>query len=218
MASIDDPATSARPESPSTKSEPAPKIYRLSVRQYLRGIDAGALVDTRLELLSGILVRQMGKSTRDNYPLIALPAALRAIVPDSWLVLNNVSLRLGRRSRSEPDLIIVSGPVIRYKSQDPHARETPLVIELAGASYEMNRGFKWRRYAAAKIPVYWIINLNTNQVEVFREPTGAGSKAAYGQTEIYGIDALVPVIIAGVEVGRIAVRDVLPELPGTDQR
>ena len=218
MASTNNPPTLPEPEPVPTESAPARRIYRLSVRQYLKGIDVGALVDTRLELLSGILVRQMGKSTRDNYPLIALPAALRAIVPASWLVLNNVSLQLGRRSRSEPDLILVPGPVVRYKSHDPHARETALVVELAGASYKLNRGFKWRRYAAAKIPVYWIINLNTNQVEVFRDPTGAGSKAAYGRTEFYRIGAVVPVIIAGVEVGGVAVQDVLPELNGVDPK
>ena len=210
MATPEVEPTAATPPPEPFAADPGRKLYRLSVRQYLQGIEAGVLIRTRLELLGGILFRQMGKKTRDNYPLLALPEALRTIVPAPWLVVSGVSLRLGRRSRPEPDLIVVPGPVTRYKNQVPHARETPLVVEVTEASYLLNRGFKWRRYAAAQIPVYWIVNLTKNQVEVYREPTGKGSQAAYRLTEIYGLDAAVPVLIAGVELGRIPVCDFLP--------
>lgn len=213
--SATDPPVNPQPES-ATPVEPRRKLYRLSVRDYRRAIDAGILTDTRLELLGGILVRQMGKSNRSNYPLIALPAAFRSVVPAEWLVLTGVSLRVGRCSCPEPDILIVPGPAARYATRIPRAREAALVIQIAEASYPLDRGFKWRRYAAAKIPIYWILNLTKNRVEIFREPTGIGSKATYQVTEIYGPDTVIPLVVAGVEVGRLAARDVFPHPAGVD--
>jgi len=185
--------------------------YRLSVRQYLQMIDAGVFPDNaRVELLGGILVQQMTKGTPHNFVQIALPPALRGLVPADWLVLNEISLLTGPRSRPEPDLMIVRGPVARFKTRDARAADTALVVEVADSSYSSDRGRKWRLYAAAQVPIYWIIHLAKRQVEVYRDPTGTGAKAGYHTTEIYAENAAVPVVIAGAEVGRVTVRDILP--------
>ena len=65
-------------------------------------------------------------------------------------------------------------------------------------------------YATARIPIYWIVNLEKAQVEVYSDPAGRGKSAAYRQAVVYGIDAEVPVVIDGDEVGRVVVKDVLP--------
>lgn len=41
-------------------------------------------------------------------------------------------------------------------------------------------------------------------------PTGMGRGAACAKAEIYGKDAEVPVVIAGVEAGKVAVNEILP--------
>lgn len=195
-----------------TQAKPVrPHPYRLTVRQYLGMIDAGLFPpNARVELLGGILVRQMTKGTPHNFVQIALAPALRAIVSADWLVLNEISLQLSPRSRLEPDLMITRGPIARFKNQDARSVETALVVEVADSTYAYDRGPKWRRYAAAKVPVYWIVNLGKRQVEVYRQPTGAGTSATYQSAEIYGEDAAMPVLIDGAEVGRVTVRDILP--------
>ena len=127
-----------------------------------------------------------------------------------WLLREEKSLQLGPRSRPEPDLAIVRAPLSLYKQRGPNARETSIIVEVAESSFRYDRGRKWRRYAAAEVPAYWIVHLKKRQIEVYRDPAGVGESAAYRTIEVYGEDAAVPVIIAGVEVGRVVVRDILP--------
>ena len=56
------------------------------------------------------------------------------------------------------------------------------------------------------IPVYWILNLVDRVVEVRTTPTPAG----YASCLNYMADENVPVVIDGIEVGQIAVADILP--------
>lgn len=56
-------------------------------------------------------------------------------------------------------------------------------------------------------PVYRIINLVDRQVEVY---TGPRPVSSYSGCHICRPGDIVPVVIAGTEVGRIAVADVLP--------
>ena len=61
-------------------------------------------------------------------------------------------------------------------------------------------------YAASGIPVYWIINLVDRQLEVYSDPEGRD----YRTSQVFSPEQDVPVIIDGVEVGRIRVADLLP--------
>ena len=185
--------------------------YHLSVRQYHQMIQAG-LFDQRgrVELLGGILVATMTKGTYHDYTLRSLCLQLRLLLPADKLLREDKSLQLGPRSRPESDVAIVVGPPTRYRHQDPTARETSLIVEVAESSYPDDRGRKWQRYAAAKIPVYWIVNLRKQQVEVYRDPVGIKAVAVYQTAEIYGEDARVPVVINEAEVGQILVREILP--------
>jgi Uma2 family endonuclease len=78
------------------------------------------------------------------------------------------------------------------------------------ASRTMIRGPKLRRYATFRIPVYWIVDLKRRIVEVRYQPFGKGKQAGYARCETYLEHDHVPVVLAGNEVGRIAVAQLLP--------
>jgi hypothetical protein len=65
------------------------------------------------------------------------------------------------------------------------------------------------RPSGTKITVYWIVNLPLRQIEVYTEPTGRAKSAAYQVSKVYSEDDEIPIIIAGRELGRLKVRDVL---------
>ncbi len=185
--------------------------YRLNVRQFLAMIDADIFPQgAQVELLGGMLVQMMTKGNPHDFASGALGDELRRLIPADWYLREDKSLRLGPRSRPEPDIAIVRGPRLQHTRRTPHARETALVVEVSQTSHAYDRGEKWRAYAAARIPTYWIVHLAKGQVEVYREPAGLGKSAAYKSTEVFGIDASIPVVIDGNEVGRVAVRDFLP--------
>jgi Uma2 family endonuclease len=87
--------------------------------------------------------------------------------------------------------------------------DTVLVIEVADTTLRQDHGVKKRAYAQAAIPVYWIVNLKANTIEVYTDPTGS-SKPDYRQCQEYGASDEIPVVIDGQEVGRVAVRELLP--------
>ncbi len=93
-----------------------------------------------------------------------------------------------------------------YRVRMPEPRDVALVIETSETTLDRDRGPKLSAYARSGIPVYWIVNLVDNHVEVYSDPSPTGYKTR--QDFKPGQD--VPVVIAGIEVGRIAVAALLP--------
>ncbi len=84
------------------------------------------------------------------------------------------------------------------------------MVEIADASLRRDRGSKRRIYARAGIPHYWIVNLIDGCIETYSDPTSAGQQATYRRSATRYGDEELPIVIGGVEVGRLAVRDLLP--------
>jgi len=84
-----------------------------------------------------------------------------------------------------------------------------LIIEVADTSLREDRIDKGRVYARARIPVYWIVNLQNLCLEVYTRPK-AGKSPAYRQCQNFGRKDLVPVLIEDRVVGTIPIRELLP--------
>jgi Uma2 family endonuclease len=162
-----------------------------------------------VELLEGILVDEMTKHPPHNFTVAEIADALRAVIGPEWVLHEEKSVILGRFTRPEPDVAIAKGPRERYRSVSPTAADLAMLVEVADSTYEKDRGSKWRKYAGSKIPVYWIVNLPARQIEVYTEPTGRGKAAGYQSAIVYRSDNEIPIILAGRELGRFKVSDVL---------
>jgi Uma2 family endonuclease len=184
--------------------------YRLNLRQYLAMIGAGIIPnDAHVELLDGKLVDKMTKFAPHNYTARQLGLMMKDLVGPGWLISEEKSIRLGRHWRPEPDIAVIRGPNSRYRKKDPAGADIGLIIEVADSSYATDRGEKWRAYAAARISAYWIVNLGKSQIEVYTDPIGRGKKASYRQIDIFEDGNVVPIVLEGQDIGRIAVNEVL---------
>jgi Uma2 family endonuclease len=189
-------------------------LYRLSIAQYHAMIRAGILTDEDdLELLEGLLVCKMSKNPPHNVATELLQRGLSRVMLDGWYVSMQNPITT-KSSEPEPDAKVVKGQPRDYLKRDPSPRKVPLVIEVSDKSLRRDRTIKKRIYAAARIPTYWIINLVDRCVEVYTEPTGPASQHTpqpdYRKVRTLGPDDSVAVILEGREVGRIAMRDLLP--------
>ena len=138
-----------------------------SVADYDRMIDAGILgEDERVELLEGVIVRMSPQSRRHARIVERLTQELILQFGRRYRVLPQLPLTLGDRSQPEPDLAIVS----EDDSATEHPRSALVVIEVSGDSLRKDRLVKARIYAQARIPEYWVINLDDEQIEVHRDP------------------------------------------------
>jgi Uma2 family endonuclease len=112
-------------------------------------------------------------------------------------------------SEPEPDLAVVSGPERTYAKRYPLPRDSAQLIEIADTTLARNRSAKGPLYARSRIAVYWIINLQQAKVEVYTEPRG-GKLPCYRQRRDYGKGEAVPLVLAGIELGILAVRNLVP--------
>ena len=184
--------------------------FRLSAEQFTEMARADYFGDHRVEMLGGRLF-MMTPFPPHILGVIKVARALDRLFPeDSWSVREEKTLRLGPRWLPLPDVAVVRGRAEDFGHRLPVAADVALLVEVSDTTYPKDRGPKWRGYAATGVSVYWIVNLNARRVEVFSGPAGKGSKAAYRSEEFYALDDEVPVVIDGLEVGRIAVKDLLP--------
>jgi Uma2 family endonuclease len=181
-------------------------VWRISVEQYHQMIDAGILTDDDpVELLEGILVTKMPKKPPHSLVTQLTRDALARLILLGWCINVQEPITLAD-SEPEPDVVVVRGERRQYADHHPGAQDTALVIEVSDTTLSRDRGLKKRMYAAASIPTYWVINLVERQIEVYTEPSGSD----YFQRQDYGLAAEVPVVIEGQEIGRLAVREILP--------
>ena len=185
-------------------------IYRLSVAQYHAMIDAGVFTeDDPIELLEGWLVTKMPKNPAHIYSTQMIKDMLVRLLPPEWFV-NSQDPFTAVDSEPEPDAIVVRGDRRDYRTRKPSPEEISLVIEVSDSTLRQDRTLKKRLYAAWGIPVYWIINLVNNQIEVYTEPIGAGRKATYNREQVYGVEDAVPVVVDGRSLATIPAKEILP--------
>jgi Uma2 family endonuclease len=184
--------------------------YRLGVSQYEAMAERGILTkDDRIELLEGWLIAKMSKNRPHTVAKGLTRNALMAITPADWFVTTEDPIT-AVDSQPEPDISIVRGSIGDYLDRAPGPQNVALVVEVADSSLARDRSSKKRLYARSGFAVYWIVNLVNRRIEVYTEPTGLVAKPDYACREDFGPDEMIPLVIEGREVGRLAVRDLLP--------
>jgi Uma2 family endonuclease len=167
---------------------------------------AGCFEDLRVELIGGRLVL-MTESPEHRNTVHNVCDALALLLPAAnWYIAREESV-LFKGWRPLPDVAVHRGArKPRYERRLPRAADTALIAEVCESTYYKDRKDKFRRYASAQIPVYWIVNLDRRIVEVYSQPV----KASYRDRRIFKEGQTVPVVIDGQTVGHVAVDDLLP--------
>jgi len=177
----------------------------MTVDEYERLVNAGALDDPRIELIDGYLVRKMGKKPPHVWSADSLMDTLKSMVKGCWCR-KEAPIRIPEFDEPEPDASIVRGSRDDYRDRIPGAGDVLLLAEISENTLDRDRGEKRRAYARGKIPYYWIVNLVDRQVEVYSGP----AYDDYASVQIFRSGDGVPVLIDGVEIGRIGVASLLP--------
>lgn len=179
-------------------------IARFSVEQYHRLIRSGALTeDDRLELIDGWVVQKTAKGPGHEYTTGELAARIERVMPAGMHLRNQAPVTL-EHSEPEPDLAIVRGDRVAYRTRHPGSADIVLVVEVSDTTLATDR-LKGGMYARAGVETYWIVNLVDRCVEVQGEPQPGG----YARREVLGEHQFLRVPFASQDEG-IRVSDVLP--------
>ena len=152
----------------------------------------------------------MPKNQPHQFALIQLNRLMLRLVPDDWTVSPEGSIALDETRVPIPDLAVLRGGPREYQSRRPAAADAAILVEIADTSIRKDLGPTLAAYAAASIPVYWVVNFNARRVEVYGGPSSESGRSTYADRREYGPGDSVPVVLAGAEVGRLAVNDILP--------
>jgi Uma2 family endonuclease len=204
------------PAPPTPAAVPAPTVvnrfYRLTVAQYHAMADAGILGEKdRVVLLEGLLVAKMTKPQPHIVATGLTQDALTQALPVGWYVESQEPITIEAiQSAPEPDVKVVRGTRRDYRNRRVTPADVALVVEVADSSVREDQTTMKAIYAAASIPFYWLLNLPANRLEAYSDPTGPDPTPDYRHRTDLGADDVVPLILGGQEVARIAVRDLLP--------
>lgn len=139
--------------------------------EYERLVEAGAFEGWKIELVEGVLYDMMAQGPAHSSAVRKLLRELLAVASDKGLdVRPQMPLAVSDDSLPEPDIAVVPADPDDYARSNPD--EAVLVVEVAQSSLDYDRSVKQRAYSLAGIPEYWILNLASWQLEVYRDPAG----------------------------------------------
>ena len=148
---------------------PLDRLRRLSADEYLGLAAQGWFGDEKVELVHGLVLTMSPQGDSHAALVRRLINRLVRQLDDRYEVSPQLPLVLARLHVPEPDVA-----VIERISGMRHPRSALLVIEVAASSLRYDRNTKLPIYAAANIAEYWIVDVEAQLVEVYREPSGAG--------------------------------------------
>jgi len=150
--------------------------HRFTVDDYHRMAEAGILAeDDRVELIEGEIVEMSPVGRRRHACLDKMTALLAGRLAGRAIVRIQGPVRLSQFSEPQPDLLLLRPRADYYASVDAGPDDVLLLIEVADASLAYDREVKAPLYARAGLAEYWILDLQSDRLLVFRDPDpGAG--------------------------------------------
>jgi Uma2 family endonuclease len=144
-----------------------------TVNEYRRLTETGILdPDERVELIDGQIVSNNSKNPPHAATNLSAGDYLRTLLAGLALIRIQNPVTLSANSEPEPDIAVVQIDPRLYQDFHPAPANILLLVEVADTTLETDRNRKARAYAKAGIADYWILDVNTRQVYVFREPLG----------------------------------------------
>lgn len=156
------------------------EVHRIDRDGYYQLADAGAFAGKKVELIDGVLVAMNAMRGPHASTVMRLTRLLTAQLDDRVWVRAGLPLSLSRHSEPEPDFALVSDEAM--SAAEEHPSTANLVIEVADSSRRYDLGLKALLYAAARIPEYWVVDLQTQKLVVHLEP----KKGKYQRVHRFG--------------------------------
>jgi Uma2 family endonuclease len=144
--------------------------------EYEQLVEAGAFDDWKIELVEGVLYDMTPQSARHSGAVQKVLRELQSIVSANGLLLRpQMPLAVSGESLPEPDVAVVPDDPEGDLYSAAHPSRAMLVVEVAevaDSSLRYDREVKGPSYSLGGVPEYWIVNLLSSQLEVYRDPSG----------------------------------------------
>ncbi len=148
---------------------------KFSVEDYHRFIEKGVFEpEQRLELWEGEFVEMSPIGRRHAGCVDALTEILIGQLRGEVIVRSQNPIILNDFSEPLPDLSLLKRRADFYRNINATAKDVLLVIEVADTTSKYDRGVKFPKYSASGIPESWLVDLESDRVEIHSGPTASG--------------------------------------------
>jgi Uma2 family endonuclease len=165
--------------------------YLLNINQYHQMIEHGILTENdKIELIKGELITMSPVGIKHVAFVNRLNRIFHKKLADQVLVSVQNPVTLDEQSEPEPDLVLLRPSVDDYESQKPQIEDILLIIEVSDRTLKYDRTVKIPLYSEAKIREIWIIDINSECVEIYRYANTEG----YDQMQRYRLGETLSIL------------------------
>ncbi|MBE9013033.1 Uma2 family endonuclease [Pseudanabaenaceae cyanobacterium LEGE 13415] len=162
-----------------------------TVKQYHRMIEAGVFQEgDRVELIRGEIVEMTPIGTRHAAEVNRLNRLFNRKFGDLVLVTVQNPVEVDESSEPQPDIAVVRPRDDFYASAHPTPNDVFLLIEVSDSTIRYDRTIKIPLYAEDNIAEAWIVDVNAELVEVYRQPSASGYRSLQTYTRGQSIELL----------------------------
>jgi len=148
---------------------------QFTVWDYHQMVKAGILKeDERVELIAGEIIEMSPIGTRHAAQVKRLINLFAEILGARVIVAAQDPVELSDFSEPQPDIALLKRRNDFYATAHPQPQDILLLVEVADTTIEYDRSVKMPLYAASNIAEAWIVDINAQTIEVYRQPASNG--------------------------------------------
>jgi Uma2 family endonuclease len=132
----------------------------------------GLIESERYELIQGELIDTMGKNQPHIIWLAIFHEWCRRFFVGRVLTeaVLDVSPEDEPTNEPQPDLLVLHSPFTSFLARRPAPADVALLVEIADSTFSFDTTVRAGLYARAGIADYWVVDVQSRQIIVFREP------------------------------------------------
>ncbi len=185
------------------------RLHRWTLEEYHRLGELGMFEGRRVELIEGEICEMSPMATPHAAAIMVLDEVFGEVLQRRYGIRCQLPMTMPNATEPEPDFAIVERRTDNYRKEHPST--ALLVVEVSDSTLTYDRRTKSGLYASANVPEYWILDLNSRQLEVRRDPAShamARHGFSYRSLTIYDETQSVSPLLAPEISLRVA--DLLP--------
>ncbi len=148
---------------------------KFTVEQYQKMVESGIIAEgERVELIRGEIIQMAAIGRRHAASVNRLVRLFSQVIGDRAIISPQNPVQLDDNSVPQPDIALLHPRADFYEAGHPQPQDIFLLVEVADTTVEADREIKIPLYAEPGIIEIWLVDINAQCVEVYRQPTPTG--------------------------------------------
>ena len=146
-------------------------LAKWTLDKYQQLVETGLLDHELVELINGEIVEMPPEGPEHAYRNTSAADRFRTLLGDRAHIRDAKPITLPEQtSEPQPDIAIVAPLGNIYAQRHPYPEDIFLLIEYAKTTVTKDTETKRKLYASVEVQEYWVVNLKSNQLIVYRDP------------------------------------------------